>query len=174
MLEKAFQYPELISLNMDAEQFSNSSLPFNKLLLKEMIHHVVDRAEFWQKVRSRMPEGGRALVVTRPRLCPFPLFDSACEKFSDGQPGSSLLQSEIEESGLKSALSCASWPIEVAKEDWFRLIRSRFTSNLFSYTDKEIEHGIEELRRRFSGREITFQDQLIFIEVTNVPKSDVD
>jgi cyclopropane fatty-acyl-phospholipid synthase-like methyltransferase len=61
----------------DAITFSRRQLAYNKVLVKETIHHVADPSEFIANIHRNLPDGGIMLLVHVPPAVQYPLFDNA-------------------------------------------------------------------------------------------------
>lgn len=163
MLNQARKYPNLILKNLTAENFAKNSAGWNRILIKEAVHHINDRCTFWKDLRKGNPEA-RVLVVTRPCRPGFLLFQQAYQKFAQNQPSLEVLLNEVCSSGYKVNVMKKSWPVEMKKKDWYFMLQSRFISDLAYMTDEEIRNGILEIELNHSATEkIKFNDELIFI-----------
>jgi len=152
-------------LCMDAHDFAEEkSGQYDKLLLKGMIHHLADRISLWNKLSERMNENGGLLIVTRPKTPSLPFFKGALASFSAGQPTSGLLVEELEETGFQTEVAVQSYSVYLEKRRWYHLLQSRFMSNLYDFTDDEIEEGIAELEQLYFDKNvIKIRDDLLFI-----------
>jgi SAM-dependent methyltransferase len=165
MLRQATKYPNLVLENSTAEMFAESKNGFNRILIKETIHHIKDRKYFWINLKKNNPNS-RVLVVTRPCKPGFLLFEKAYKEFEKNQPSSTTLVEEIEGSGYKVTLSQKAWPVEMPKQKWYQMLESRFISDLFKLTDEEIRQGIQEIEKTHKdSNSITFNDNIIFISL---------
>lgn len=165
MIAEAKKYKDLICVNQEAEQFVVDKLELDKVLIKESIHHVRDRVEFWNQLYAGSPNA-RVLVITRPQKPGFPLFEEAYRSFSRYQPSIELLEDEIKRAGLFCKVFKESWEVSLPKGNWFDMLRARFISDLFEFSDDEIEAGISELSCRFQEEDVSFSDELVFIMVS--------
>lgn len=65
MIEEAVNHKNDIEcFLMNGYTFLDSDIYFNKLILKNCIHHFKDIGVFLDKLYEKLPEGGRALIVT--------------------------------------------------------------------------------------------------------------
>lgn len=165
MLAQASRLKGVKPLCMDAHDFAEDiSRQYDKLLLKGVAHHLVDRISLWNKLRGQMNVNGRLLIVTRPQTPPLPFFEAALASFSAGQPALELLVAELKKAGFQTEVAVHSYPLHLKKPRWYHLLKSRFMSNLSDFTDDEIEKGIAELEQTYSGKEvIEARDDLLFI-----------
>lgn len=164
MLGQAKKYPFLICENLDAESFSNKKSGYTHILIKEAIHHINQRDRFWRKLKENNP-GATVLVVTRPARPGFLLFDAAYKAFEQSQPSVDVLLEEASGSGFDAQVFVESWPVDMEKERWFEMMRSRFISDLFKFSDIEIENGISEINKTLRSDRVRFDDNLIFMSL---------
>lgn len=150
-------------IDVTAEQYLASPSKTDRFLLKEMIHHVLDRQTLWSGIRSALNPGGRAVVITRPQVPGIPFFDKAMEAFARGQPGIDTLLSEIESAGLIPEFHEVSMSMSLEKERWLTMLKSRFSTNLNSLSDDDIESGVREIEQKYPCRVIDFHEHLVVI-----------
>lgn len=88
---------------LDATAFSRlpttppSLPPHYRILLKEVIHHIPthEYAGMFAGLAQRMALGGVVLVVTRPQVVDYPLFDLAREVMGDGEHDDVVLAASV-------------------------------------------------------------------------------
>lgn len=166
MCDEASKFSNITAICTDAHGFLEQNIPFTKMLLKEVIHHVTDRETFWHNTYNTLPRGGKLLIITRPQRIAFPFFDAAKEAFARNQPPHEVLEAELEGSGFKISTSHRSHTFTLPKESWYEMLRHRFMSDLGVFGDQEIEQGIIEIESRYEGETIDIIDHLIFITAT--------
>lgn len=164
MLEQARRHSNLICENMTAEEFAKTKSGFTHILIKETIHHVKSRVNFLRTLKEQNPTA-RTLIVTRPSRPGFLLFEKAYSEFRKNQPSLDTLLFEISSAGLHAEVKTLEWPVSLPKEQWFKMLRARFISDLFKFSNEEIETGIAEIDRDSLTEQIQFNDSLIFIIV---------
>lgn len=147
----------------DAHSYFQRKNTLNKILFKEVIHHVKERKALWKKVRGRLDVDGKILIVTRPKAIDFPLFNGALEAFSQNQPDSQLLIEELVESGFHVETSLHSYPLVIPKAKWLSMVGNRFMSDLGKFDKSDLMAGIEEIKSKYKGDELAFNDKLVFI-----------
>lgn len=149
--------------NEDGNQFSERKLNYDKVLLKEVIHHIKDRKSLWTNLNSRMNKKGRILIVTRPQKIKMPLFTAAKEAFYQNQPPYETFVTELLEASFDVDVKIDSYCFDLDKEVWFNMLRQRFMSDLGKFTDKEIENGISEIKNNITSNTLKIKDEIIFI-----------
>jgi len=166
MCDEADKLENITALCMDAHTFMSTGIPFSKLLLKEVIHHIDNRERFWQRVYDQLPERGKLLIITRPQHIEFPLFASAKAAFARNQPPYELFESQLKACGFDVVSANRSHTFTLPKEHWYEMLRHRFMSDLGIFSDEEIEEGINEIDGIYSEETIDILDNLIFITAT--------
>lgn len=166
MCEEASKIDNIRAICTDATGFCTLNLPYTKLLLKEVIHHISDREPFWKNIYNQLPPDGKLLIITRPQDIDFPFFDAAKEAFARNQPPYEALESELHEAGFFVDIQCRSHTFTLPKQQWYLMLRHRFMSDLSSFSDQEIEEGIEEIEKNHPDTIFTVVDNLLFITAT--------
>lgn len=166
MCDEASKIPNITAICTDAHGFLKQSIPFTKMLLKEVIHHIDERETFWLGTYNALPVYGKLLIITRPQHIAFPFFDAAKEAFARNQPPHEIIETELLKSGFDVNTSRRSHTFTLPKKSWYEMLRHRFMSDLGVFSDQEIEEGIEEIESRYDGETIDIIDHLIFITAT--------
>lgn len=147
----------------DALTFSRRDMQYDKVLVKETIHHIAKRVQMWRGVRGSLSENGRVLVVTRPQNIQWPLFIDAKKIFAQHQPATECLVEEMVQAGFSVDVFCESFVIRLPKQRWFDMLKARFISDLSRFSDEEIEAGITEIENIYQGDTIEVNDMLYFL-----------
>jgi len=157
------------ALHADAEQFMGLELDFNKVLVKEAIHHIPAREDLWRYLRERLPGSGSILIVTRPQDIALPLFEQAKEAFRRKQPRQETLTDELAACGFMAEAKAHPFEFTLGKETWFDMIRKRFMSDLAGFTETEIEAGLREIDARYPGETVRIPDTILYIAASPAP-----
>ncbi len=163
MCSEAAKLENITAICCDADDFLASHTPFSKMLFKEVIHHIPNRAEFWKTLYTSFQNGGKALIITRPQKIDFPFFSAAKEAFARHQPPQELIERELCNGGFETTTHHRSHTFTLPKEDWYTMLRHRFMSDLGVFSDEEIEEGIVEIEKKYPEKTIDIIDNLIFI-----------
>ena len=138
--------------------------PYSKILFKEVIHHINNRALLWKNIYNSVQPHGRILIYTRPQNIKFPLFNKAKDRFKQNQPAYELLVDELQACGFSVNINIESFTFKIPKEKWFHMLHSRFMSDLSSFTDQEIDEGISEIKKYYGNPEVyTLTDEIVFL-----------
>lgn len=147
----------------DAHTFSRHPMKYDKVLVKETIHHIENRVQLWQGLRRNLCDNGRVLVVTRPQTIQWPLFRAAKEMFARNQPAADCLAVDMEKAGFSIGIYSESFKLKLPRKKWFEMLRTRFISDLSRFSDEEIEAGVSELTAKYPDETIEIEDSLLFI-----------
>lgn len=166
MCDEAEKLPNITAICADAHAFLAEKIPFTKMLLKEVIHHIDKREIFWKNVYESLPHEGKLLIITRPQHIAFPFFKAAKEVFARNQPPHELFETQLRECEFNVQTTLRSHTFTLPKESWYEMLRHRFMSDLGVFSDQEIEEGIREIEENHQGEVIDIIDNLIFITAT--------
>ena len=132
------------------------------ILVKEMLHHVRDRAAVIAGLARLLRPGGRMLVVMLPDELTYPLFAAARELFAQQQPDPAGVAGEMRAAGLDTGLTYESFPLTFPTERYLGMVRNRYMSLLSAFDDEQLEAGIAEIRAAHPEQEISFTEALAF------------
>jgi ubiquinone/menaquinone biosynthesis C-methylase UbiE len=137
-------------------------LPYEQLdaiWLKESVHHVVDPARTLAGLAGQLAPGGRLLVVMLPTTIRYPLFQAALDRFEELQPDPVNITRHLETAGLQTQLLYVEHELQLDRERYFGMVRARYMSLLSTFSDGEIEKGIEEMRAAYPDPVLVFPDR---------------
>lgn len=167
MAQKAAENNALSVLCEDAEAFVKRDLVFDKVLFKEVTHHIEHRPVVWQGLYQHLNADGKVLIVTRPREVKIPFFAAAKQAFYDNQPDAQIWVDELTAAGFSVEMQLKKLAFSLSKEQWYKMLRKRFMSDLGKFSDIEIEAGILELQRTYPQQDwVPVEEQLILIVAT--------
>ena len=136
---------------------------FDAILLKEVLHHVAERAAVIAGLARMLQPGGRMLVVMLPSTITYPLFADAVELFARLQPDPAEIVDAMRSAGLRADLSYDSFPLSFMTEKWLSMVRDRYMSLLSHFDDAQLEAGVEEIRQAHAAERIEFADTFAFV-----------
>ncbi|MDT0468895.1 class I SAM-dependent methyltransferase [Streptomyces gibsoniae] len=141
-------------------------LPYEQLdamWLKESVHHVADPAHTLRGLAGRLAPGGRLLVVMLPTTIQYPLFEAALTRFEELQPDPAVIEGHVRAAGLEAGLSYVEHELRFDRDKYFGMVRARYMSLLSTFSDSEIEKGIEEMRVAHPEPVLVFADRFAFV-----------
>jgi SAM-dependent methyltransferase len=136
---------------------------YDAVLLKEMLHHVSDRAGVIAGLAGLLRPGGRMLVVMLPTQISYPLFPAALDLFEQQQPDPADITGLVRAAGLATEVSYDSFPLTFPTERYLQMVANRYLSLLSHFDDDQLDDGIAQIRRAHPGEEISFRDTFAFI-----------
>ncbi|MFP3913530.1 MAG: class I SAM-dependent methyltransferase [Actinomycetota bacterium] len=139
----------MVPLAMGALEFSRQDYDYNKVLVKETIHHVGDRPEFFANVHRRLPVGGRMLLVHVPPDVKYPLFQAALERCLGWHADPVELEEQLREAGFEVKRDAVDYHLALPTSTYRAMVENRYMSVLSSFTDEELEAGLAEMDQRY-------------------------
>ncbi len=155
----------LDSVMLDAESFlENKDEAFDKLLLKQIIHHVYrpHRKEILGKMYRALKPGGRMLILSMPdKLC-YPVFDRVLEVYEQNESDFNFeqLQEDLNAIGFTTHTQRCTYKVHFTKEKYLQAISERFISTLSMVTAEEMKQGLVELDKKLPDT-VAVEDPLI-------------
>ena len=168
MLAQVPRDDRLIPVTASAEDLASGGvgLPhgsYDAILLKEVLHHVDDRAGVVAGLAGLLRPGGRMLVVMLPTEISYPLFAAALEAFTDQQPDPAEIARDMRDAGLRAEVSLQHFPLIFPTERYLQMVRNRYMSLLSMFDGKELEAGVAEIRQAHPEDEVEFTDTFAFV-----------
>jgi ubiquinone/menaquinone biosynthesis C-methylase UbiE len=168
MLAQVLASKRLIPVHASAEDLASGavSLPhdgYDAVLLKEILHHVDDRAAVISGLARLVRPGGRMLVVTLPTRIEYPLFGAALELFTACQPDPGDVAADMRTAGLAVEVGYDEFAQRFPTERYLQMVRNRYMSLLSNFDDEQIEAGVAEIKAAHPGDEVSFTDKFAFV-----------
>jgi ubiquinone/menaquinone biosynthesis C-methylase UbiE len=160
MLARAPADSRLEPLEMGGLEFACREGRYDKILIKETVHHIEDRARLFAELHERLSPGGRLLLVHIPPRIDYPLFRAAIKRSLGWHADPDQLVRHLEASGFAVERETFVYCHRLPKEVYFRMVRGRYMSLISSFSDRELEEGLEEMTATHAGREVLeFEDR---------------
>lgn len=152
-------YPEMLAaipadanvepIPATALEFSTQGRRYEKVLIKEGIHHVRDRQRFFENIRAHLPGSGRMLLVHVPPDVDYPLFTAALERCLAWHADPDELESQLVETGFTVERDAVDIEHEIPTAHYLRMVENCYMSVLTSFEPDELAQGIQEMRTRY-------------------------
>jgi len=142
------------------------ALPYGELdamWLKESVHHAADPAATLAGLVRLLAPGGRLLVAMLPTSIEYPLFAAALVRYEALQPDPAAIAQHLTEAGLRTELTYVEHELHLERERYLSMIRARNMSVLSTFSDEELDAGIEEIRARHPEPELVFPGRFAFV-----------
>ncbi|MGH3345177.1 MAG: class I SAM-dependent methyltransferase [Carbonactinosporaceae bacterium] len=168
MLDQMPDHPRLRAVPASMEEVAEgkAALPYDKLdaiLVKETIHHSSDPVATTARLGEMLNPEGRFLIVTLPPRLAYPLWQTALDRFESTQPAPEDLAEGMRRAGLEADVSYDEFTQVYDAERYFTRVRARCMSVLETFSDDEVEAGIEEVKQKFPGEHLEFADRFAFV-----------
>lgn len=157
-------YPEMLAaipddanvtrLALDAVTFSQEHHEYDKVLVKETIHHVEDRPAFFANVFRRLPRGGRLLLVHVPPDVQYPLFQAALDRCLGWHADPDELETELGDAGFEVVRDAVDYRLALPRSTYRRMVENRYMSVLSSFSDEELQAGLAEMDERYGHHDV--------------------
>lgn len=169
MCNKAKNIDNIECVCEDAYSFSKTNnVGYNKILLKEVVHHINCRKDVWNNFYKNLPFNSKILIITRPQDIKFPLFKRALEVFKENQPPIEDLVKELEDSKFEVVYEIKKYTFPLSNDEWYMMIENRFMSDLNVFSDEQIKNGIDELKNKHVGDTYDIEDNIIYLVATKL------
>jgi ubiquinone/menaquinone biosynthesis C-methylase UbiE len=170
MLERVPALPGLRPVLGSAEDLADGTValpdgaPLDAIIIKESVHHMVDRRETLRGLVRLLSPHGRILVVMLPRTIDHPLFRAAHERFRELQPDPAEIETIVAETGLRTSVSHRTFHAAIERDRYVRMLESRYLSVLSEFSEDELRAGIEQFRHAYRNDPVLrFDDHFAFV-----------
>ena len=151
-------------LLMDALEFSSKAKDLDKILLKEMIHHVSDKNNLIGNLFNSLNSGGIFLLILLPPTIEYPLFELAKKTYEEVQPNYTTIETIFKNVGFETEISFVTYPLSIDKAQYFTMVENRYMSLLSRFSDEQIQEGLKEMNQTYSSQStLNFKDTFVFI-----------
>lgn len=168
MLNHAQTLPGITAHCTDALSFAqDQSIRYDKILMKEMVHHIprADLPKLYRGIYRQLQQGGILLTVRRPAIVHYPFFQAALDLWPKKKSPVETLVKQMEGAGFSVSYQTYDYPVQIAKQQWFEMIKNRFWSTFSYFNDEELAAGLAELAAKYAQTDVLyFADSLMFIE----------
>ncbi|BAY73532.1 hypothetical protein NIES23_63840 (plasmid) [Trichormus variabilis NIES-23] len=164
MLEQIPNNSKYECIVMDAIEFAALPRTYNKILIKELIHHIDKKDLLLSSLFKKMASGGILLLILLPPTINYPLFSKALRKYEEIQPHYNNLTQILEKIGFNVAVDFVEYPLAIPKSKYFQMVRNRYMSLLSSFDDNELALGLAEMEQQYAQQSVLkFTDCFVFI-----------
>ena len=154
MLDQVPENLPVEKVHMDALDFSEQPRRYDKVLIKNMVHHVDDRLTLFRNLYQRLDSGGALLLVHISPKIDYPLFKAARDRALSWHADPDELERLLGAVGFRTEREVVEWPCAVPKEHYFEMVASKYISVLSSFSDEEINEGLREMKKAYCEKEV--------------------
>ena len=144
---------------LGALAFSARPGTYDKILMKEAVHHEHDRAALFANLFARLAPGGRLLLVHVPPKLDYPLFDNALRRAEQWHADPDELVTLLTQAGFAVDRDAVEIRHSIPRRRYFQMVESRYMSVLSSFSAEEIAEGLREMGEKYGVLEtLVFTD----------------
>lgn len=148
----------------DGIEFAYEPGKYDKILMKEMIHHIADKEKFLQGLFERLNLTGSLLLILLPPTIEYPLFTEALRTYEAVQPNYNDLVKLFQKIGFKTTVDWVEYPVSLPKETYFEMVENRYMSLLSRFDDTQLQKGLAEMEQKYCDQSrLEFCDRFVFI-----------
>jgi SAM-dependent methyltransferase len=139
----------------DAVTFSARAGTYDKVLMKEAIHHIERKRELFENLRQPLPEDGVLLLVhVDPHHVAYPLFEAALERCRTTFADPDELTTLLEQAGFTVEAELFTYHHRVPRDRYFKMVEGCYMSVLTSFDDDELRAGLDEMAERYADEPV--------------------
>ena len=138
----------------DALTFSQREGSYNKVLIKETIHHVDRREEFFTNIHKNLPAGGMMLLVHVPPNVQYPLFDAALQRCLGWHADPNELVNQLQQTGFSVERDVLDYEHALPRDHYFKMVQTCYMSVLTSFNEDELAAGLAEMRAKDGDQDV--------------------
>lgn len=151
----------------DALSFSERPGSYDKILMKEAVHHVDERERLFANLYERLTPGGILLLVHVPPWVEYPLFSAALERCLTWHADPDELVPQLSDAGFSVERDTLAYEHALPKELYFDMVRGQYMSVLTSFSDEEMAAGLAEMEATHADRDVlVFTDRFDYLTAT--------
>ena len=152
---------------VDAITFVSETSGYNKVYMKEAIHHIDNKELLFSSLFEKLTSGGMFLLILLPPTIEYPLFKAALERYERRQPNYNDLTSLLEKVGFNVSVDFVEYLQSIPKEQYLKMVANRYMSLLSFFDDQQLEEGLAEISEKYAQQSILeFPDRFVFITAT--------
>lgn len=164
MLDRIPDGAPVTKVALGALAFSAQPGTYDKILMKEAVHHEDDRASLFGNLLHRLRPGGRLLLVHVPPTLTYPLFDAALKRAEQWHAHPDDLVGLLEGTGFTVTRTAVDVRHAIPTRAYFQMVENRYMSVLSSFSVEEIRAGLQEMEAKHGEREtLEFTDHFDYI-----------
>ena len=155
---------------LGALAFSAQPGAYDKILMKEAVHHEEDRATLFANLFARLRPAGRLLLVHVPPKLDYPLFDAALRRAEQWHADPDKLVRLLMQAGFAVEREAVDFRHTIPTRKYFQMVGGRYMSVLSSFSAEDIAEGLREMERRYGALEtLEFIDHFDYIAGIKAP-----
>lgn len=142
------------ALEWAAEATATPGEAYDKVLMKESIHHVEARAELLGHLYDCLAPGGAILLVHVPPELEYPLFTAALERSLEWHADPVELEGLVKKTGFDVERDTFVYRHRIPRARYVEMVRDRYMSVLSTFSQEEIDAGVAEIEERYREQDL--------------------
>ncbi|MDJ0678020.1 MAG: methyltransferase [Calothrix sp. MO_167.B42] len=164
MLEQIPDSSQYKPMAVDAIDFVSQAEVYNKVFMKEVIHHIDNQELLFSSLFAKLPIGGTFLLILLPPTIDYPLFTQALQRYEKTQPHYDNLAKLLEKVGFHVSVNFVEYLQVIPKLKYFHMVENRYMSLLSFFDDQQLAAGLAEMAQKYAQQSILeFPDRFVFI-----------
>ena len=164
MLSQIPLSPQYQTKAEDAVIFVSENSGYNKVYMKEAIHHIDDKELLFSNLFESLNRVGIFLLILLPPTIEYPLFKKALELYESRQPNYKHLTSLLEKVGFNVSVDIVEYLQSIPKTKYLKMVENRYMSLLSFFDDQQLREGLAEISTKYAQQSILeFPDRFVFI-----------
>lgn len=154
MLARIPENTPIKRMAMDGLEFSRQPGTYDKILIKETVHHIEERDQLFANLYQRLTPNGILLLVHVPPAVQYPLFQKALERCLNWHADPNQLTEQLKHAGFRVECDAVDYPHAIPKEQYFKMVKACYMSALTSLSVEELRKGLIEMALRYKDVEV--------------------
>ncbi|QGJ68678.1 Cyclopropane fatty-acyl-phospholipid synthase [Planctomycetales bacterium 10988] len=159
MLSNIEENAPIVQVKEDAMAYSERETQYDKILIKETVHHIEDRSKLFHNLYQQLTPGGILLLVHVPPRVHYPLFQAALDRAANWHADPDQLTIQLTEAGFTVERDAIDYSHTIPKQHYFNMVKNCYMSVLTSFEEDELEAGLAEMQVKYREKE-----QLAFVD----------
>lgn len=134
--------------------FSERPARYDKVLIKEAVHHVDRRDRLFENLHRNLSDGGIVLLVHVPPKVTYPLFRKALDRCAVWHADPADLEQRLRRAGFDVERDTLVYRHAIPKHRFFTMVAARYMSVLSSFEEHEIAEGLVEMEETHAERDV--------------------
>ncbi len=137
-----------------AVEFSERPGTYDKVLMKNVVHHITQRRRLFTALHERLAPGGALLLVHIPPDIDYPLFEAALKRSRTWHADPDELVSHLDAAGFAVARDRYEHHHRIPKDVYFQMVRDQYITLLSSFGPEELADGLAEMADRYRDDDV--------------------
>ena len=155
---------KIIFKKIDALSYvSKTTITFDLILIKQTIHLLKKKQaiKLLSICKNKLNPNGKIIILSLdPNKNEIPTFQLMNKKLNISLKKDEKLFNFILKNQNKFAIKKFTFDVKISKKKYLHMIKKRYISTLLNFNDKQLENGLNEIKKDY-GKVLKFKDRLI-------------